>query len=231
MRRKRSSLPTFTIAVVLALASSLPLLADDQIDIDIAPFYFGVSDYYQAPRDEVLALRGHLGAEEVPVVFHIATRADVRPREIVELHAAGHSWMEISRRYGVGPEAYYVPFERDPGPPYGKAWGYYRNKPRKDWRNIRLSDREIVDLVNLRFLSDHYGVDRHRVIEMRAEGHDHVAIARSHWRDHQQHAERPGARQPGHGVDRGSGRPEEGGHPGKGRGRAEKKKDDTPPLF
>ena len=47
----------------------------------------------------------------------------------------GMSWWDISVRYGIRPEVYYVPVAVAPGPPYGKAWGHYKKAPQA-WNTI-----------------------------------------------------------------------------------------------
>jgi hypothetical protein len=69
-----------------------------------------------------------------------------------------------------------VPLQRDPGPPYGKAYGYYKNKPRKDWGGIKLSDADVVNLVNLKFISGQYGYAPDEVAGMRSKGESFVGI-------------------------------------------------------
>lgn len=262
MRDRQRLFRIFTIAALLLLTASFSLSADDGVDLDIMPFYLGVSDYYGVPESEVLAVRGQLRPDEVPVVFHIAQHGGVHATHVAALRAEGHSWREISQRLGVAPEAYYVPLERQPGPPYGKAWGYYMNRPRKEWKewkHFRLSDEEIVDLVNMRFVSDEWEIDRHHIAEMRAHGHDHVTISRNHWPYDFRHGHRPSDRaqeQDGahhedahHEVDRhhvddrhvddrdGDDRHHDRGHGSdrshsdRGKGKDSKKHDDPPPRF
>ena len=112
----------------------------------------------------------------MPVVFFIAAQAKVEPEIIVDLELVAAGRYDISVRYGVYPDVYYVPLEIDPGPPYGKAYGYYKNKPRKEWRAIRLSDNDIVNLVNLHFISKHYSYDPGQVVKMRSEGKNYIVI-------------------------------------------------------
>ncbi len=84
--------------------------------------------------------------------------------------------MDISLHFGLGPEVYYVPVEEVSGPPYGRAYGYYRNKPRAEWKLIRLSDDDVVNFVNLRFVTEHYGYAAPEVMKMRSEGKSFVDI-------------------------------------------------------
>jgi hypothetical protein len=112
----------------------------------------------------------HIPDEELPVVFFLARRARVAPDVIVTLRLGGKSWMEITHHYGLGADIFYVPVKNVSGPPYGKAYGYYKNKPRKEWKHIKLADDDVLNLVNLKFISSYYGYAPEDVIKMRSSG-------------------------------------------------------------
>ena len=142
----------------------------------IGDFHVAVSNYYHVPEREVVVIRERrIRDEELPVVLFIAQRARVAPASIVDLRLRGMSWWDISVRYGIRPDVYYVPVAVAPGPPYGRAYGHYK-KPRKQWDTIVLSDDDVVNLVHVRFLSDYYGVPPERVIEVRGQHRDFVAV-------------------------------------------------------
>jgi hypothetical protein len=114
---------------------------------------------------------------EVPVVFFIARSARVAPETIINLRLRGWKWIDIVQLFGLSPEIFYVPVKiKVGGPPYGKAYGYYKNKPRKEWKTIVLSDYDVINLVNLKFISGHYGYPPEEVIKMRSEGKNFVLI-------------------------------------------------------
>lgn len=143
----------------------------------IKEFYLAIGDFYKTPEKEVVVVRQKgIPDDDIPVVYFIARRANIDPLTIIQLRLAGASWMEISLRYGLTADIYYVDIHGDPGPPYGKAYGYYRKHPRKKWNEIRLSDPDIVNLVNLRFLSEHYGHSPNEIIKMRSGGESFVKI-------------------------------------------------------
>ena len=126
-------------------------------------------------------------AAKIPVVFFIAQRAHVAPSTICDMRLQGESWMEISLHFGLGPEVYYVPVSEVYGDPYEQVYTYYREKPRTEWRTIRLSDDDIVNVVNLRFVSEQQGYDPPQVMKMRSEGKSFMKIneevkARKHGR-------------------------------------------------
>lgn len=143
----------------------------------IKSFYFSISKYYDVPETQVERTRERrISDEELPVVFFIAGKAGVNPQVIIDLRLGGSSWYDISVKYGIYSNAYYVPLESHPGPPYGNAYGYYKNKPRKEWKKIRLNDEDIINLVNLKFMSEYYNYKPEKIIEMRKAGKQFVVI-------------------------------------------------------
>ena len=154
---------------------------DVKAGISIGPeglraFYLSVGEYYRVPENEVIIVRERkIPDEELPVVFFIAGRAGVDPNVIVDLRIGGSSWYSISVQYGIYPDVYYIPLAVDPEPPYGKAYGYYKKRPKSEWKKIQLADADIINLVNLRFISEHYNYVPENIIKMRSEG-KHFAL-------------------------------------------------------
>lgn len=138
-------------------------------------FHLAVGDYYGHPYRTVTRIHSrYLHPDEIPVVFFIAREAWVSPDRVVALRAGGWSWWDISMHLGVRREAFAALLPRRVGPPYGVAHGYWA---RRDVRRIRhLSDREIVDWVNLHFLTGYYGVAPERIIYLRDVGYNYVQV-------------------------------------------------------
>ncbi|MBI5560969.1 MAG: hypothetical protein HY883_06815 [Deltaproteobacteria bacterium] len=175
----------FLLQVLLFLfASFLPAYAHAQRQVGIAMtdegaggFYMAVRDYFDVPEREVIVIKEKkMRDEEIPVVFFIARRARVPYLTVVNLRLSGMSWIEIALKYGLTPDVFYVPGVVVTGPPYGRAYGYYRNKPRHKWKTIILTDGEVIDLVNLRFISEHYRYPADKVVRMRGDGKSFVII-------------------------------------------------------
>lgn len=174
----------------LSLAGRAEAQTPFSVDAHVGDFHVAVANYYRVPEREVVVIRERrVRDEDLPVVLFIAQHARVTPATIVDLRMRGLSWWDISVRYGIGPEVYYVPVAVAPGPPYGKAWGHYKKKPRKQWKTIVLADDDIVNLVHVRFISDYYRIPPERVFEVRVRHHDIVAVnyevsrGRSHHHD------------------------------------------------
>jgi hypothetical protein len=164
---------------------SLPSFADTPWNMGISvgshgidSFSLSVGEYYGVPEREVVVIheRG-IYEEELPVVYYIARRAHVYPEEVVDLRLSGMSWMDITLYFGLSPEIYYVPVVIDRyGPPYGHAYGYYHHHPRGGWRRSDLRDRDIVNQVNLRFISEHHRYAPEKIMRHRSEGRRFTAI-------------------------------------------------------
>jgi hypothetical protein len=171
--------------LVLSVVTVAPAIGADHasaqtafsVSAHIGDFHVAVANYYHVPEREVVVIRERrIPDDEIPVALFIASRAGVPWARVVDMRLRGDSWWNISVRLGLGPEVYYVPVAVMPGPPYGRALGHYKKKHRKEWRTIVLTDADVVNLVELRFLSEHYGVPPERIIELRNHDRDFVAI-------------------------------------------------------
>ena len=178
---------TLVAVTLLALLTSLAPAAAGQVDVGISVgpggvkgFYLSVGSYFHVPEAEVVAVRNRyrIADEELPVVFFLAARARVAPAVIIDLRLGGIRWFDIALRYRLVPDIFFVPVAAWPiGPPYGKAYGYYRRyKEHGKWGGVILTDREVLDLVNLRFASEYHKVVPETVMGMRGKGHAFVAI-------------------------------------------------------
>ena len=172
-----SRIRTILLALPLALAFVAAARADLGPLEPIADFHRAVHETLGLPEPLIVRLleRG-LPDPELPVVGLISRRAAVPVERVADLRLQGLSFLDISRRLGRGPEIFYVPFDTDPGPPYGNAWGYYRKTPRERWHTIRLTDGEIVHLANLKLVADHHHISPLRVVELHRGGKDYAAI-------------------------------------------------------
>ena len=143
-----------------------------------------VADLHRAVRESlglpeplvVQVLERGLPDVELPVIGTIAVRASVPVAQVVDLRLGGMSYFDLTLHYGLSPEIYYVPFDADPGPPYGNAWGYWKKTPRAQWRTHRLADAEIVDYANLKLVVDHYHVAPVEVVKWKKGGKGYASI-------------------------------------------------------
>jgi len=119
--------------------------------------YFGaVAEYFVLPRSEVAILgEWNLPAEEIPVVLFLARRGGVSPEAVMALRRSGQGWAALAQRYRLGAGQFHVPLpESAPAGSLEGAYERFRSLPASRWREIELTDGDIVALVNLRLLSE-----------------------------------------------------------------------------
>ncbi len=176
---KKSLILVCLLLLSYGTASEATVNAGISISDSGGSFFLAIGDYFSVPQREVIIIRERrIQDNEIPVVFFIAERTRVSTGIIIDLRLKGMSWFDISTHFGLGPEIYYVPVKETAviGPPYGKAYGYYKKKPKKEWKQIKLGDNDIINLVNLRFISDYYEFAPENIIKMRESGKNFVNI-------------------------------------------------------
>jgi len=168
-----------TTLLLSLLISSVSAGVDIGLSIDqdgVKGFYLAIGDHYGVAEKEIVIVRKqNVPDEELPVVFFIARHAEVKPTVLIKMRLSGKSWMDIALHFGLTAEHFYTPL-KNPGPPYGKAWGHFKKKKQTEWKSIRLTDSEITASVNLNFISIHYGYSPDEVATMRSAGKYFVSI-------------------------------------------------------
>lgn len=175
-----------SMVALLSLFAALLFVPRTQAGVDVGisldedgikGFYLAIGDHYDVKEKEVIIVREQkIPDDDLPVIFFLARHAGVKPGVIVKLRLGGKSWMDITFHYGLTAEIYYVQFDHDPGPPYGNAWGHFKKKKRAKWGGIRLVDADIVNFVNLKFVSEKYGYTPAEIVKLRAKGDSFVNI-------------------------------------------------------
>ena len=145
------------VAMAVLLAASAPGAHAQAAGGTGTEAYFGaVAEYFVLPRSEVAILgEWSLPAEEIPVVLFLARRGGVSPEAVVALRRSGQGWAALAERYRMGPAQFHVPLPESAAA--GSLEGVYsrfRSLPTSGWREIELTDGDIVGLVNLRLLSE-----------------------------------------------------------------------------
>jgi hypothetical protein len=148
---------SFAVAIALAvLQPAAPARAGTSFD-----FLFNVSHVSNDNQYFLNLMVGHYGYDrealeptlprlryldnDLPVVLFLAHESDRPVDFIVDLRARGLSWSVVFTRLNVSPSVLFVGIDRDPGPPYGNAWGYWRKHP----KGFAYSDNDIAGLVKV----------------------------------------------------------------------------------
>ena len=121
--------------------------------------------------------------EDFPVIAFLAYHSHRSPTFILNLRREGYSWADVFFQVNVNPSVLFVGVERDPGPPYGKAWGYWRKHYRPGARiRYHLVDRDVVGLVKVQTVSKHFGASPLSIIEAQRGGRRPEMYAAQRWR-------------------------------------------------
>ena len=169
-----------SVFAILFLGGASHPAMGQPVTIGVSPpnFYVTLGDYFQVPQSEIVVIKERqIPDDEIPVVLFMSRRANVAPAVIIEERQRGWTWSNILVTHHLSPEILYVPTVAVvEGPPYGKAYGYFKNKPHKKWKTIVLDDADVVNLVNLRVISEHYRRPPDEVIKLRSSGKNFVVI-------------------------------------------------------
>jgi hypothetical protein len=121
----------------------------------------------------------------------------------------GLSWWEISVRYGMPVDVWFVEVERAPGPPYGNAYGHWKKHRKPGHGPMTLTDADLRNLVAVRMAHEYYGVSVDVAMDWRSDGRNLSQVMCDEYeRRHgnpqtARHAAVDGRSGPGHGNGKG----------------------------
>jgi hypothetical protein len=173
---------------------------DDQYFLN---FTVGSMGYPRAVVQPILPRLRHVEVD-LPVVLFLARHSGRPVSVIVDLRSQGLGWSVILGRVGLAPDLLFAGIDRDPGPPYGKAWGYWR----KRGRGVALSDGDVAGLVQIQIAARHGGLSAFDLARGHGRGRP-VAAALAERKGRPYKGKPAQAGRPAH-----AGRPEHGGKPG-----------------
>lgn len=189
------------LALVIAAPAS-PAGADISFGVhaplgDDGNLFFSISSRYFDREPEVVNEWGRRfpNPDDLAVFLHVCAQSRLAPEVVYRYRRMGLPWYDVGLRAGLPADVWYVPVERDPGPPYGKAYGYRRNHERDPHQVVRLNDRQVRDLVTVRMAHEYYGVSPEVAMSWRRGGADVRTIMTREYRSrHHEEARREGDR-------------------------------------
>jgi hypothetical protein len=177
--------------------------------------FLNVSNQVWHPAAPMTVIQGcRYPEDDFPVVSFLAYQSHRDPAFILRLRSDGYPWYEIFYRLHVDPGVLFVGIDHDPGPPYGKAWGYWNHGRHDPRERIHFSDRDVVGLVKVQTAARHFGASPYSVMEGQRHGGRVEVYTAGRWRE--KHGRQGWAEGPGHGKGHGGG--EDQGDSGQGHG-------------
>jgi hypothetical protein len=148
---------------------------DSQVYLHIA------NTAYQPPIEQVRTVYPQMKTPETdfPVLLFLANEAHVSLSAVWDLRAKGLPWVQVMTKVNVPPDRIFVPMQRDPGPPYGKAYGYWKKHPKE---HVAVTDDDIYYWVNVRSQAKYFNVPPETVVAWREAGPTWKAVAGTQYR-------------------------------------------------
>lgn len=171
------------VLLLLSLLVAVPVVAPTGLAAQEDPvdsYYRGMASYFGLPTVEVRVLsEWEIRPEEVPLVLFMARQAGVSTDALLALKEGGRGWSDLTRRYGLDAGTFHVPLPSDaPAGSLAAAYEQFRSTPSSEWDTIALGDAELVELVNIRVLSEHFDVPPVRVLQARERTGSYVEAYR-----------------------------------------------------
>ncbi len=197
----------FTVAAFTLCSIVGPALAETTVRIGAGTsgFEFGFlySDHYHAEETVVHQCVDWVGEPDLVVALQLSKVSGIELDVIVEWRRQGVAWYEITHRCHRSTEVYRVDLDRDSGPPYGRAWGYWKKHPKQD---IVLSDDEIRAFAALKAMSDYTGQPASQIVTQRKQGRSPRDIAAASKKHGKSMAEDTSSPRPEHGKSKAQGK-------------------------
>jgi len=161
------ALPNTQAGLDIDFGAAVRIGDDDDLFLSVSARYF---DEDRRSIDRI-AMR-YRNPDDLTVALFVARRSGQSADAIHRMRTNGLSWWDISVRFGMPLDVWFVPVQRDPGPPYGKAYGHWKNHKRNRRHAVVLTDMDIRNLVAVRMLHEYYGVSVDVAMEWRSSGRD-----------------------------------------------------------
>lgn len=167
------------MVLILLLATATSSAQVDSVAADFTPGYLkAVSSYFGVPMKAAkAALTDGLKADELPVLFLISTNANASLKDAIAKRKDGQPWYKIAEAYGVKTSHFYVHLSKEPiGDGFIKLFKKFEGLSRTEYDMVKLSDVDLINLANLRFMYKHYNYSQHLIMTWRSENESYVVV-------------------------------------------------------
>ena len=164
----------FVMTLTMLLMMAVAISATD----NTTEFYMALGDYYNVQYEEVYDIsETGIADEDLTVAYFIADRAKVDVGEVAADRKIGGSWNSIASSYGLNSSSFYMIMAiQFKSRTYKPLFEKFSSVPQSTWKNIELTDLDIVNLVNLKFVGSHHDYTVIDIMAMRDYGKSFVNI-------------------------------------------------------
>ena len=146
------------------VVSTQAQIADESKDT----LHIALRDYFKVTEDQVESLsKTPLPDDDLPIVFFIAQRASVDPNSVMVVWSSGLNWTQTAHHFGLNPWIFFISIQGDlKNTPYLKPYHFFKDRDNR----VRLSDDDMINLVNLKFIAEQYNRDPREIVQLRTQG-------------------------------------------------------------
>lgn len=159
--------PAAGAGVDVDLGASVPVGDNGRLFFHISSRYFD----FEPAVVEHWGVR-YTNPDDLAVSLFIANRSGRSPDVVFALRRQGLSWWDVGLRVGIPADAWFVPVQRDPGPPYGNAYGHWKKHRENPKYMLVLRDADVRNLVAVRMAHEYYGVPVDDAMRWRTSSHN-----------------------------------------------------------
>jgi len=204
------AVPASVAGVDVSFGMNAPIGDDGNLFFSISSQYFN-----RQPQTVNDWGRRYPNPDDLAVFLQICSQTRKSPQLVDNYRSLGMSWYDIGVRIGIPVDVWYVPVAVEPGYPYAKSYKHYKKHKHDPHYAMRLSDRQVRDLVAVRMAHEYYGVAPEVAMDWRRGGSNVQVIMTREY--HSRH------RGGGH-DDHDSNRNDHDSHHGKNHGKSHGKK-------
>lgn len=197
-------------AAPMALSFSADFLWNPDPDNETQVYLHVANTAFNQPRSEVEKIFPKIDNPEsdFAIFLFMASEGHCSLTRVFTLRSKGMSWIQVMAKLGIPKERVFVESSRDPGPPYGRPYGHWKNRQSED---LLVRDDDVAYWVNVRTMSTFFGTSPSTVQDWRDSGRTWKAIAKGEYKNFKKGGKK---------MDKaGVGSDAKGGSPGKGKGR------------
>lgn len=172
---------------------------------------------YPQPMEEVTPIFNRIPNQydDYPVLAFICHYGHVTPSMVWEFKSKGHKWSVVMAHFGVSPDLLFMAVPRDPGPPYGNAYGHWKKNGKRITPD-QITNDDVRFWVNLRMVSAYSAMQPSRVLELRDSGKRFDQVCQTHYYEKHGKGNKPQEAGIGPGNSSGKGNGKAKGHGNQG---------------
>ena len=135
----------------------------------MSEYYMLVGDYFDVSYDEVAdVLQTGIADDELAVAFFIASNTEASATSVAQNRVMGEPWHNIYQNAGLYSQDFWMPISGKLGK---QAFGRLADIYKGQWNaRLLLTDKEVVNLVNVKLLRDMYPKKGNEMVALRADG-------------------------------------------------------------